>query len=601
MFFVSTLAAAAVTAAVLAQDPRPATRPAPSAVEGPPAEHQDHRAHEHAGSPASGTMPLLKGLGTWHHRISTTSPDAQRYFDQGLRLTYGFNHDEAVRSFERAACSSTRTARCVTGASPTRSVRTSICRWMPKTEPRALEAIRPRGGSEGARDAGERALIEAMAVRYGEPAGAARAERDAAYADAMRQRRRDVSRPTSTPRRCSPTRCSICARGTSGRATASRSRARSNWSARSSARWRASRITPARATSTSTRSKRPRRPSARCRARNGCPRSCPAPATWSTCPRTSICASAGTKTAARANIAAVEADNRYFAAHAAKPGVYPMFYAPHNLHFLWSAYLLSGQREKALNAARALAERVKLDDARATPSLEVFLPPAILTLARFGQWDAVLAEPAPPAELRYATGLWHYARGLAFAARKDSPSAEGELKRVRALSTELKDDMIIVLNPAPALLKLAAEVLAGRDRRGRAAVRCRRSRISARRQAMEDALTYDEPPRLVPLGAQPAGRDAARGRAGRRKPPRHSVTTCAISARPAGRSPGWSARCGRRARPREADDAARAVQGGVEVRGCTRSPRRSVRDEAPVRHAITFDQFRLSEAGGRAP
>jgi tetratricopeptide (TPR) repeat protein len=136
---------------------------------------------------------------------------------------------------------------------------------------------------------------------------------------------------------------------------------------------------------------------------------------------------------------------------------------------------------------------VNIDEARATVSLQVFLPPAILTLARFERWDAVLAEPAPPVELRYAAGLWHYARGLAFAARKDSWSAEVELKRVRALSTELKDDMIIVLNPAPALLKLAAEVLAGRiaaaERRFDHAVTHFRAAAG-----MEDALTFDEPP-----------------------------------------------------------------------------------------------------------
>jgi tetratricopeptide (TPR) repeat protein len=197
--------------------------------------------------------------------------------------------------------------------------------------------------------------------------------------------------------------------------------------------------------------------------------------------------------AARANIAAVEADKRYFAAHSAAPGIYPTFYAPHNLHFLWSTYLLSGQREKALGAARALAERVALSDARANASLEGFLPPAILTLTRFGNWDAVLAEPAPPAELRFATGMWHYARGVAFAARKEVASAEAELTRVRGVAAEVKDDLIIILNPAPALLKLAAEGLGGQiaARQGRFDEAIAHFRTAV---TLEDALTYDEPP-----------------------------------------------------------------------------------------------------------
>ena len=102
--------------------------------------------------------------------------------------------------------------------------------------------------------------------------------------------------------------------------------------------------------------------------------------------------------AVRANIAAVEADHRYLAAGEAKAGFYPLFYAPHNLHFLWATYLLSGQREKALRASRALVERVGVEDARANVALQGFLPAVVLTHARFADWEAVLASQAPPAD-----------------------------------------------------------------------------------------------------------------------------------------------------------------------------------------------------------
>jgi tetratricopeptide (TPR) repeat protein len=483
MFFVSALTAAAVTAAVLAQDPRPATRP--------PAEHQDHRTHEHTGTDPAGAMPLLKGLGTWHHRISTTSPEAQRYFDQGLRLTYGFNHDEAVRSFERATQLDPDCAMCHWGIAYALGPNINLP-MEGKTEPRALAAIRRAADLKTRTTAGERALIEAMALRYGEPAGAARAERDAAYADAMRNVAArfpaDIDAQTlfadamlnlrpwnQWTRDGKPQPGTLELVGVLERALA-RQPAHAGACHFYIHAIEASE-TPERALPCAER----------------LPVLMPGAGHVVHMPAHVFLRVGRYEAAARANIAAVEADQRYFAAHAAKPGVYPMFYAPHNLHFLWSAYLLSGQREKALTAARTLAERVKLEEARTTASLEVFLPPAILTLARFGEWDAVIAEAAPPVELRYATGLWHYARGLAFAAKKDSLSAEGELTRVRALSTELKDDMIIVLNPAPALLKLAAEVLAGRiaaaERRFDPAVAHFRAAA-----VMEDALTFDEPP-----------------------------------------------------------------------------------------------------------
>ncbi len=58
--------------------------------------------HQHSGK-AAGKVPLFDNLGTHHHAVTTHSPLAQRYFDQGLRLIYAFNHDEAVRAFKEAA------------------------------------------------------------------------------------------------------------------------------------------------------------------------------------------------------------------------------------------------------------------------------------------------------------------------------------------------------------------------------------------------------------------------------------------------------------------------------------------------------------------
>ncbi|HEX5632401.1 MAG TPA: hypothetical protein VFX50_04200, partial [Gemmatimonadales bacterium] len=197
--------------------------------------------------------------------------------------------------------------------------------------------------------------------------------------------------------------------------------------------------------------------------------------------------------AARANIAAVQADGHYFAARDVPEGMYPMFYAPHNLHFLWATYVLSGQRTRALGAARALTERVKVDDARAVASLEGFLVAEALTHVRFGDWETVLALPAPPAELRYSRGMWHYGRGVALAARGELAAARVELDSLRAIAARVPADVIIILNPAPALLQLGSEVLAGRiaarEKRYDAAVA--HLRTAAR---LEDTLTYDEPP-----------------------------------------------------------------------------------------------------------
>lgn len=76
--------------------------------------------------------PLLEGMGTHHHEITTDSPLAQRYFDQGLVLAYGFNHKEAARSSARRN-TSTPNVPCALGARRSCSVRISTQRWIPPT------------------------------------------------------------------------------------------------------------------------------------------------------------------------------------------------------------------------------------------------------------------------------------------------------------------------------------------------------------------------------------------------------------------------------------------------------------------------------------
>lgn len=457
----------------------------------PGGEHQDHGAHGHLPGHEAGAMPLLKGFGDWRHRVTTSSPEAQRYFDQGLRLTYAFNHDEAVRSFERAVQLDPDCAMCHWGIAYALGPNINLP-MDAKVEPRAFEAIGRAVRLKPRTTPGEQALIGAMSVRYGEPAGAARADRDLAYANAMR----DVAKrfPDDADAQVLFADAMLNLRpwnqwtrdgrpqpGTLELVGVLEGALRREPTHAGACHFYIHAVeaseTPERALPCAER----------------LPKLMPGAGHVVHMPAHVYLRVGQYEQAARANIAAVEADQRYFAAHQAAPGIYPMFYAPHNLHFLWSTYVLSGQREKALTAARALAGRVALDDARANASLEGFLTPAILTLTRFGNWDAVIAEPAPPAELRFATGMWHYARGVAFAARKDVASAEAELTKVRAVAAEVKDDLIIILNPAPALLKLAAEALAGRiaakQRRFDDAIARFRNAAS-----MEDALTYDEPP-----------------------------------------------------------------------------------------------------------
>ena len=468
----------------------------------PQSPHAPHAAGAHAAhaaSPASAAPTLLPGLGRWHHPVRTRSARAQRFFDQGLRLAYGFNHDEAERSFAEAARLDPSCAMCRWGIAYAAGPNINLP-VTPEAERRAAAAAREAlrlatdaaRAAPGPRTAREHAYAAAMARRVADPAGADRAARDSAYADAMR----DVARrwPDDADAQVlladallnlrpwnQWTRDGAPQPGTLEVVATLEPVVRREAAHAGACHFYVHAVeasaTPERALPCAER----------------LPRLMPGAGHVVHMPAHVYLRVGRYADAARANLAAMASDRRYLARPGVPAGIYPSFYAPHNAHFLWSAYVLSGQRARALDAARALDRAVAVADARGNPSLEAFLAVPLLTRARFGDWDAVLAAPAPPAALRYWRGMWHHARGLAHAARGDLAAARAELDAVRAIAAATPASTIVILNPAPALLELAAEVLAGRLAlaEGRTDAALAHLRDAVRR---EDALGYDEPP-----------------------------------------------------------------------------------------------------------
>jgi pimeloyl-ACP methyl ester carboxylesterase/tetratricopeptide (TPR) repeat protein len=464
--------------------------PGPETVARGP-EQQSGASHEHDASRSTGPMPLLEGLGDWRMPVTTVSPEARRYFDQGLRLIYAFNHDEAVRSFERATELDSTCALCHWGMAYALGPNINLP-MDPAAEPRALSAIRGAVRQKTRATLRERALIEAMAARYGEPAAVARASRDSAFASRMRQVARQYPRDADIQVIFADAMLNL--------------RPWNQWTREGKPQpgtlelvgvlERVIARTPDHAGACHLyvhaveASDAPER-ALPCAER--LPKLMPGAGHVVHMPAHVFLRVGRYEDAARANIAAVNADGRYFASRPAPDGFYPLFYAPHNLHFLWATYLLSGQKAKALSTARALQKRVKPADARAVPSLEGFLVSEALAMARFGDWDDILELPPPAVELRFLRAMWHYARGMAWAAKGQYGNAVIALDSLRGIAAAIPDDVIIILNTAPALLDLAAEMLSGSiaesERKFDDAVAHFRSAVQK-----EDALTYDEPP-----------------------------------------------------------------------------------------------------------
>lgn len=209
--------------------------------------------------------------------------------------------------------------------------------------------------------------------------------------------------------------------------------------------------------------------------------------------------------AVKSNQMAIQADEAYIAQFEAE-GLYPLAYYPHNIHFLWFAASTSGQYALALKSARDAASKVNDALLKQMPFTAIFRVLPYWTLARFGQWQSVLNEPAPPANNAFLTGSWHYVRGLAYVATGQLRRASAELAQLRKVIKDPSlNSPLLSRNTAYDVLRVAPEVLAGELA---AAHRKFDTAIAHLERAvrLEDGLVYTEPaewhypPRLA-LGA----------------------------------------------------------------------------------------------------
>jgi tetratricopeptide (TPR) repeat protein len=192
------------------------------------------------------------------------------------------------------------------------------------------------------------------------------------------------------------------------------------------------------------------------------------------------------------NQKAVAVDEKYIAEQ--KPeGLYPLMYTNHNIHFIWFGACMEGRYGLALEAARKVAGRIPPEVLLQFPMAE-FLPPLpALTMLRFGRWDDVLEEMLPPPALRYASGVSHFARGVAWAQKGDVASARAELDSLRAIAALLPADQMVSINYALPLLRIGIAALDGeiaaRGQRWDDAIASMKLAV-----AVDDSLHYDEPP-----------------------------------------------------------------------------------------------------------
>ncbi len=438
------------------------------------------------------TAALFENLGSHHHAITTSSPLAQRYFDQGLIFTYGFNHGEAIRSFRAAARHDPQCAMCYWGVA--NALGPNINAPMAKEAvPEAYEALQRALALAPHAGEAERAYIEALSTRYVETSVADRHHLDVAYAEAMRRLAHrypdDLDAATLFAEALMDT------------------MPWDYWTPEGEPRPGTSEILT---TLEYVLERNPEHPGANHFYIHAVEAAHPDKALPAADRLRDLVPGVGHlvhmpahiylrvgdyDAASRANERAAKADESYFT-QSLSQGLYPALYYPHNIHFLWYSATLEGRDAVAINAARRLVTIIRADQVRAQPGLELFLPTPLYALTQFGRWDQVLAEPKPAPEFTFHLAMWHYARGMAFAAEGKSQEAEGELASLGRLSSSekiraLETDAIAF--PATRLVQIAEHTLAGELARkgGRHEEAIRHFQMGV---DIQDGLPYMEPP-----------------------------------------------------------------------------------------------------------
>jgi len=441
-------------------------------------------------APSGALAPRLQNLGKHVFPVTTKSEQAEQFINQGVNLTYGFNHQEAGRSFREAARLDPECAMAYWGQALVLGPNINIP-MAPEDEAKAHDLVQKAVALKSTASPREQAYIDALARRYSGKAED-RAARDRAYADAMRELHRafpdDLDAATLFAEALMDLR---------------------PWDYWTPEQKPYPETTEVIVTLETVLKTNPDHPGANHYYIHTMELPYPERAEANADRLRFLMPDAGHVVhmpahiyqrvgryadSSAANERAILADEGYIAQCRAQ-GIYPVTYYPHNIHFLWSSTTMEGRSRAAIEAARKTAAQIPESALAETPILQGFLVVQYYALTRFGKWTEILNEPKPSYDSPFVDGVWHYARGMAYAGRGQFDSADEELKKLRvtAASPALAELATWSTNSATAILNIASEALAGE-------IAARRKEYDEaiahldRAVRLEDALDYIEPP-----------------------------------------------------------------------------------------------------------
>ncbi|EDY83111.1 tetratricopeptide repeat domain protein [Verrucomicrobiia bacterium DG1235] len=434
---------------------------------------------------------LYQGFGDFHRSISAASPDAQKWFDQGMQLLYGFNHDEAIRSFHAAAEADPSAAMPWWGIAYAHGININDPQMTDERSQAARQAADKALARIATASPPEAALIRAVSARYQYPAPEDRKPLDLAYADAMGKAYASHPGDADIAALFGDSLMNL--------------QPWDYWDNQGNAKGRTLEIVAALEAAlkndpfhpganhfyihTVEASSNPDRAEASAdRLRT----LVPGAGHLVHMPSHIYVRVGRYSDAVDSNAQAVEADRSYFSI-APEPSMYFVYYA-HNLHFLSYAAMMSGRYQDAITAARDLEREMP------EPALKDFafliegiMPTTLHVMIRFGKWEEILEEPAYPEFRLVSNAVRHYARSIANSALGRTQAARAEMAAFETAMAAVPEDWHIFNNPVAKVLPIARAMIEGellyREGNYDQAFAILRQGIAA-----EDALVYDEPP-----------------------------------------------------------------------------------------------------------
>jgi tetratricopeptide (TPR) repeat protein len=445
--------------------------------------------HEHHATVNPKPAELLEGLGSHSHPIATSSKMTQKFFDQGLALIYGFNHDEAVRMFERAADLDPNSPMPHWGIALALGPNYNLPP-VAEREEKAWKAIERASALAKTAPENEQAYVNSLVKRYSKDPQADRMQLAVQYKDAMEALRSrypdDLDAATLY--------------------------AESMMNLRPWQLWGAD-GTPAEGTLEIVQTlegvlrRDPNHPGANhyyihaVEASKNPERALPSADRLGSLmpgaghivhmPSHIYIRTGDHERSAAVNVTAAEVDRKYIERSGAK-GIYPLMYYSHNLHFVSYARMMQGNYE----GAREYAIRLRKNVAGAIDGMPMLAPYGSfewMVLTRFGKWHEMLAEP-PPAESSVSVqAFYRYARGLALAGLGRVPDALAEHARLVALCARIPEEERFMINPARAVMAVAVAELQAKIARARKDADHEIAELH-RAVELQDKLGYMEPP-----------------------------------------------------------------------------------------------------------